>query len=261
MNFGQCRLALSVGGLLVREHVHAAHEQLAPHVHAEPYVCVVLAGGYSETTRTRALQARAGVVLGHGAGAAHANAFGPHGGICLNVMPERSWREDGCWRAWFGAQAATAVRADKGALARLRRELAAADPLQPFSVAAAVFDLLHGAAQTRPGAGVPPWLADLRERIDAAPGVPVALGECARAAGVHPSHLARAFRAWTGQSLGEYARARRLEAALGLIRRAAAPLAEIAASCGFADQAHLTRCVKAATGQTPRAFKAARRIQ
>ncbi|HZX28692.1 MAG TPA: AraC family transcriptional regulator [Telluria sp.] len=260
MNFGHCRLSLSIGGLLVREHMHAAHERIAPHVHAEPYVCVVMAGAYSEATRSRTLQAQAGTVLGHGAGAEHANAFGAQGGICLNVTPETAWREDGCWRDWFGAQA-PAARADGRALARLRRELAAPDPLRPFGVAAAIFDLLHGAAPARAPGGVPSWLADLRERIDAAPGEPVSLGGFARAAGVHPSHLARAFRAWTGQTLGEYARARRLDAAIDMIRHEAAPLAEIAARCGFADQAHLTRAVKAATGRTPRAFKNASRIQ
>ncbi|TFW20551.1 helix-turn-helix domain-containing protein, partial [Massilia arenosa] len=41
----------------------------------------------------------------------------------------------------------------------------------------------------------------------------------ARESGVHPSTLARAFRAWTGDSIGGYVRRLRLELALALIAR------------------------------------------
>jgi len=44
---------------------------------------------------------------------------------------------------------------------------------------------------------------------------------------------------------------RRVERARGLIERAALPLKQVAAACGFTDQAHMTRVIKARLGVTP----------
>ena len=63
--------------------------------------------------------------------------------------------------------------------------------------------------------------------------------------------LAGAFRRHLDRSVGEAIREARLTRALAEIRRSPRPLAEIAGECGFFDQSHMGRLVKAATGQTP----------
>jgi len=60
------------------------------------------------------------------------------------------------------------------------------------------------------------------------PDVPGSLTELAAAVAVHPAHLARCFRREYGQTVGEYARALRLEWAAEQLALDGAPLAEIA---------------------------------
>jgi AraC-like DNA-binding protein len=78
----------------------------------------------------------------------------------------------------------------------------------------------------------------------------------ASAAGCSRFAAYRAFRSQYGLSPSEYQRQLRLRAA----RRALAggvAVADAAAACGFADQAHLTRWFRRCYGITPGAYRAA----
>lgn len=63
--------------------------------------------------------------------------------------------------------------------------------------------------------------------------------------------LYRDFYTYTGHSVKEYIRKRRLSCALGLIRASQRPLAEIAYACGYSSQQALCKYVKSATHMTP----------
>jgi AraC-like DNA-binding protein len=74
----------------------------------------------------------------------------------------------------------------------------------------------------------------------------------ARTVATSPRHLRRLFQDWVGMSPKRFARIARVQAALR--RLSAEPdteLAGLAAELGFADQAHLTREVRALAGTTP----------
>jgi AraC-like DNA-binding protein len=76
-----------------------------------------------------------------------------------------------------------------------------------------------------------------------------------RRAGASPRNLGRLFDDWVGMSPKRFARVARVQAAVR--RLAAAPdidLAALAAELGFADHAHLTRELRALTGEAPRAL-------
>jgi transcriptional regulator GlxA family with amidase domain len=75
--------------------------------------------------------------------------------------------------------------------------------------------------------------------------------DLARLVGVSPHHLSRTFRAHMGQSISRYRIRLRVQATLDRLADAHS-LAELATDVGFADQAHLTRCVKTELGETPR---------
>jgi AraC family transcriptional regulator len=81
------------------------------------------------------------------------------------------------------------------------------------------------------------------------------VAEIARAVGVHPVHLARAFRRFFGCSPAHYLRRVRIERAARMIRSSSHPLAEIAATCGFVDQSHLTRAFTRSLGTSPAAYR------
>ncbi|MCA8962525.1 MAG: helix-turn-helix transcriptional regulator [Planctomycetes bacterium] len=87
--------------------------------------------------------------------------------------------------------------------------------------------------------------------LDATP----TLEELGRIAGVHPSHLARAFRAWQGCTVGDYLRRLRVDAATRRLMATREPLAEIALSAGFYDQSHFGRLFKTTHGVTPAEFR------
>jgi AraC-like DNA-binding protein len=71
-----------------------------------------------------------------------------------------------------------------------------------------------------------------------------------------PAYLCRAFGKQTGCTMGEYVRQLRMKKAAHLIASTDAPLADVAASCGFADQSHLTRVFKSQVGMAQAQFRA-----
>jgi AraC-like DNA-binding protein len=90
----------------------------------------------------------------------------------------------------------------------------------------------------------------LRERL----ADPPALAELAAMTGLSQFALLRAFRAETGLPPHAYLNQLRVREARTLLDRGIAP-AEVAATAGFADQAHLTRHFKRVVGVPPGAYQ------
>jgi AraC-like DNA-binding protein len=71
-------------------------------------------------------------------------------------------------------------------------------------------------------------------------------------------HFNVAFRKSVGDSPHQYIIRRRIERAQGLMLSTDLSLSEIAAQCGLADQAHLTRLFRKVAGESPAAWRRAR---
>lgn len=82
----------------------------------------------------------------------------------------------------------------------------------------------------------------------------VALG---RVTGCSPHHLSRVFARLTGLTVSQYRNRLRVSLALERVAEGEPDLAGLACDLGFADHAHLTRTVRAATGRTPSSLRAA----
>ena len=138
-------------------------------------------------------------------------------------------------------------------------ELRASDAAAPLAAEGFALELL--AATTREvrverSPGRPPaWLRSAEELLRARLADRIGLGELAEAVGVHPTYLARSFRAHYGLSVGEYGRRLRLAWAAAELARGEKPLAEIAASAGFSDQSHFTRVFGRQVGTTPARYR------
>lgn len=81
----------------------------------------------------------------------------------------------------------------------------------------------------------------------------------ARALGISERSLHRDLLRWSGLAPKSLARILRMQRALRAIRTGSGPLALIALRAGYADQAHMTRELKALTGRTPAQIASASR--
>lgn len=102
---------------------------------------------------------------------------------------------------------------------------------------------------------------DARVLLNARPVLP--LIQLATELGVSPWHLSRTFHRITGVTVSRYRLRLRARAALERFvdehankHGCRGGLADLAAELGFADQAHLTRVLRAETGQSPAALRA-----
>jgi transcriptional regulator GlxA family with amidase domain len=82
---------------------------------------------------------------------------------------------------------------------------------------------------------------------------PVPLAELAAVAGLSRFELIRRFRQQNGLTPYAFQRDLRIERARGMLGDGV-PAAAVAASCGFADQPHLSRVFKRLVGVTPGAY-------
>ena len=72
------------------------------------------------------------------------------------------------------------------------------------------------------------------------------------------AHFARAFKRSMGMPPYRFVLMLRIARAKRLLRQNALPLADVATSCGFADQSHFTRAFTRVVGQSPGGFRRAR---
>ncbi|HYF25726.1 MAG TPA: helix-turn-helix domain-containing protein [Baekduia sp.] len=107
------------------------------------------------------------------------------------------------------------------------------------------------------GPDAPPDVAWAWTRLERSGGL-VRVGDLAAELGCSTRHLGARFRDHVGLAPKRAARLLRFERAIGLLE-AGEPAARVAADTGFADQAHLSREVRAMTGLPPRALLLERR--
>jgi AraC family transcriptional regulator len=221
-----------------------------------PYLALVLEGGLEKTFRLRTMHLARASAVTMPAGAEHGARFGSNGARIIIVRPKRESSpaarcldrllelRDGrlSWLGW-----------------RLAAELRASDTAAPLAAEGFALELLamtsreHGAELRL--RRTPPWLRTAEELLRERVGERLGLAELADSVGVHPTHLARAFRARYGLSVGEYGRRLRLAWAAAQLAGGDTPLATIATEAGFADQAHFTRLFKRQVGTTPARYR------
>lgn len=83
----------------------------------------------------------------------------------------------------------------------------------------------------------------------------IALTELAQACRLSTSAFVRAFRKSLGMPPHQWLMQRRIDRSVELMRNRSMPLAEVALSCGFADQSHFTRSFGRRMGRSPGAWR------
>lgn len=213
---------------MITRHARGAH--LPRHRHAEPYLAVVLAGGYVEAGDGGRWRARPGTVMVHGAHEAHRDCFDAAETVVLNLPVPA------------GLAPMAGMIDDIDAIARIAER-------DPSSAAALAATML------RPGAyRLDDWPDLLADALVADPAL--ALGDWAELMGLAPASVSRGFGRAYGVSPKRYRLEARTRHALHAVAGSRISLAEIAAAHGFADQAHMTRALVALTGTPPGALRA-----
>jgi AraC-like DNA-binding protein len=204
---------------------HGCHEHLARHCHREPFIAVLLTGTYIEAGDRGRVRVGPGDVVFHDAYESHLDLIGQGGAVVL-VLPGAATppRESGCVD-------------DVDFIARIAER-------DPVEAARYVIANLRPARRC-----LSDWPDRLAADLQADPSL--AIHHWADAAGLRHESISRGFRRAYGITpLAFRARARALKALARLTSRES--LAHVAAGCGFADQAHMSRSIRALTGRTPR---------
>jgi AraC family transcriptional regulator len=227
----------------------AAGRRLVWHEHPRACIAVVVEGVVRKRFLRRVDEAAQGTVVTMPPVEPHEDVFGRNGARLVVVQADEGVAGVTCFRDWDATLLAF----------RITRELADPDPFTPLALEGLALELTAAAARGPSTLRPAPWLERARDVLGERCLAPPSASELGAEVGVHPSHLARAFRAHYGDSLGGYARRLRLEWAAGRLARTDIPLIEVAADAGFVDQSHFTRAFKRRFGLTPARYRAAHR--
>jgi AraC family transcriptional regulator len=252
---------LMLDDFAVTEARFPAREFLAPHVHARAAFAVMLEGSFDLSIRHRVYACEPGSSVTEPAEERHDNRLGTGGAHVVVIQPDPGAADRlGPSGALFAAVRHARRTPVCAAAWRISRELGAPDTATPLAVEGLVLEILALASRSDAGierlrrAPAPRWLARVRDELHASFRKPPRVRDLADRAGVHPDHLARAFRVRFGVPVGTYVRRLRLDWAAGRLE-AMEPIPHVACAAGFADQSHFTRAFRAHTGLTPGEYR------
>jgi AraC family transcriptional regulator len=107
-----------------------------------------------------------------------------------------------------------------------------------------------------------PWQArKVRDYIDGHITGPVLVADLCALVHRSEAHFSRSFRGTFGYSPHAFLIRRRVELAAKYMLQTDMSLSDIAVECGFVDQAHLCKHFRVVTGETPAAWRRAKRAQ
>lgn len=252
----------AIGGRFATAHavlsrvVHRAPRALPEHDHALAYFCMLVDGSYVEYVAGCKFDYHPYEVGFHPACMPHRDTVGARGGefLCLEIYAEPLALADVRLR-----RNPVLLPGDVSLqMIRLRRAFVAGT-LGPFELESTVWELCGDASAETAcrERGTPRWLRRCLEIVEEDFADSLTVTGIAVQVGVHPVHVSREFRRRFGQTLGEYANKVRIRAACAAMACQTQPLAAVAASTGFADQAHFCRVFKRMVGCAPSAFAAA----
>jgi len=223
-----------------------------PHHDINPRISIVLNGKLKEKAGQQEVFAEASSVVIKPGDVCHTNEFGPRGARILSIVlrPElvnacddpdflRQWR-------WLHARqmAAPVTR-------YLKRLKISDDPMSE------TLDFIGALSDNREDkkATPPTWLKKVIERIHDEPARNHSVRELAEGAGVHPVYLARVFRKYWNCGVKEYIHRIRLQHIINALSDTGQPLVDVSYQTGYADQSHMSRFFKEATGVSPGVYR------
>lgn len=237
----------------VRAMHYRPSSSMAPHLHGEATLGLVLSGHYLDRRSGSETEHRSGHLLLCPAFETHSQLFSRRGALKLLMQPTPEAM--GYLAGATAKDRAPFVQSPRlariGAL--LAAELGSIDESSAIIIEGLIGEMLGLLGRSASGRR---GLADTGVRaaydfVVEQGGGRLTVGEVAAAVGRDPLRLSLDFRRAYGVTIGQHARKVRLARAMERLTLGSAPLSEIAAEAGFYDQAHFTRAFKAEYGTAP----------
>lgn len=258
--FGRNVRSREVAGLILTEKVHPMGERTPPHAHAQPYLCLVIEGTWEEQFDGGARRCAPRTVIYHPPGEVHWDHFKTGQGRVFAIELDEGWRDrTGAAAPVLEEPRVFEAGAVHSAAFRIYDESRRRDDASGLVIEGLMLELLGVLARTRTGLSLgsaPAWLRRVEEIINDEFRTPPPLHRIAATVGVHPVHLARAFRTRHGCGVAEYVARLRVEHACVAMANRGRSLSDIAMEVGFFDQSHFTKAFRRITGATPARYRA-----
>ncbi len=247
-----------VHGFVVTENRFVPGLQIGRHEHQHPHFTFILDGRFTESYDQVVLDCLPGSTLFVPTNEQHTDRIGQEGAHTISVelspgVAERVMTQTGVLR---DARVLSDPRAEFMGR-RLYREFRSTDFASSLSMESIALEMLVLTARIRSAGetGESAWMRRVRELLHERFSETLSLSDLARAADVHETHLARAFRKRHGCTVGEYIRRLRVDSAAQALKDTEKPVGQIAAESGFFDQAHFCRTFRRFYGLSPSDYR------
>ena len=256
--YGETSGVLEASGFRFTEQSYNTYAKLPYHAHELSHFCLVIAGNYDERIGSRKFERKPASLVYYPPDVTHAEEHLSNGRHFLVEIDSKGLDRVREYGAQLDEPAFLSSRSSFNLAIKMYQEFGERDELSPLVLESISTELLIAASRQMPGESdqkPPRWLERVKEYLDEYYCEPPGLNELARAADVHPTHLARVFRKFEKCTAGDYVRKVRIRNARKMILATELPLVNIALETGFSDQAHFSRSFKRETGMTPSQFR------
>lgn len=232
-----------VAGIPIARVEHEPGAVMPEHAHDQASLTLVVAGGFNEMLKGRRYRYTSMTVVYKPPGVAHATLVEGGPVLTLNLTPP----DDLVRRLDLAHPVITRAGPPAAALLDVALALDCAAPDAAAQRLATCLELL-GRIPPASDRGAD-WEAHALLRA----GIPI--GEISRRLGIDPATLRRRIHRRSGAAPTVLRRRNRVARAADLLTGTPLAIAAVAAESGFADQAHLTRCMRREIGLTPRRLR------
>ena len=248
----------NVGPFTIRESLYPSGLVLPQRSHQRVYITYVIEGAFREQYATRSILCRTGMIRFLPAGEVHDREIQARS-RCLDISAEPSAFAQLRQNSGVPRKPSEINGLNTTWLAnRLYAEFSRQDTASAMAIEGLVLEILaeiDRAEATEVSLQAPHWLKHATEIVESRFLERLSLAEIASQVGVHYVHLSRQFHKYNRCTIGELIRKRRVQYASHLLAHSRTPLAEIALTCGFSDQSHLSFLFKRYMGLSPSKFR------
>lgn len=218
------------------------------HWHDRTHISAILRGGNLESRTYHETQVTPGKIMTYEMGEIHRNRYTAHPSTNLNVELAMSFFQNDLNFQFFKTDDQAYL-----SLLKIYFELSLGDKHSLKSINQILETLFWKESKSSKCDWILRLEAILQDRWDEF----VPLEELAAELSVHPITISKYFTKHKGFTLTDYMRRLKVNKASTLLMGSKKSLAEVAYSCGFSDQSHMTRVMKSYLGFTPNSLRKA----